>query len=62
MSQGFWRWNLLHTEPGAATPAEQKVMTQIPPRVLPSPTCEGPAYLLSWACRSSSLDSICPGL
>jgi len=33
-----------------------------PPCVLPNPAPQGPAYLLSWACRSSSLDSICPGL
>lgn len=63
VSLGVRRWHLLHTDPTAATPREQeKLMAQSPPGCSPTPCPGGPAYLLSWACRSSSLDSICPGL
>lgn len=58
VSQRVRRWHLLQTEPSAAPPGEQ-VKAHSPPRNSPAPCA---AHLLSWACRSSSLDSICPGL
>lgn len=58
VSQRVRRWHLLQTEPSAAPPGEQ-VKAHSPPRNSPTPRA---AHLLSWACRSSSLDSICPGL